>query len=145
MASIIKADIWQNGVGITNQTPVQIKAVNGGTFDSSAASFQTVVSTTFTPRFANSLVLVTLTGHAYMYHSGYTSNPFRLVYGASTILSNNYYVYNSVEYMYHAAYRGFVTAPGITTQTVSFDINPNSTRCYMYGGTMVLTVEEFMQ
>jgi hypothetical protein len=146
MASIIKADVWQTSAGTAQTIPVQVKTVAGtNTLDSSASSYQTVLSTTFTPKFANSIILVTWTGHVYKYHSGYTTVPFRLRYGSTEIFFNNYFVYNSVEYMYSGCNRGFVVAPGVGTQTVSFEVNPNGNRSYVYANTHVLTIEEIAQ
>jgi hypothetical protein len=146
MASIIKADVWQNGAGVAYNLPIQVKTVSGtNTFDSSASSYQTVLSTTFTPRFANSIIKATWTGHCYKYHTGYSTVPVRLMYGATTLFSNNYFLYNSVEYMYSGCYRGFIIAPGATTQTVSFEVNPNTYRSYVYGNTHTLTIEEIAQ
>ena len=146
MASVIRADQWQNTLGVPYNVPIQVKTVLGtNTFDSSAAAYQTVLSTTFTPKFANSNILVTWTGHVYKYHSGYTNIPFRLMYGSTQLFLNNYFLYNSVEYMYSGCNRGIITAPGTATQTVSFEVNPNGYRSYVYANTHVLTIEEIAQ
>jgi hypothetical protein len=144
--STIKANVWQNTAGVPYNVPIQVKTVAGtNTFESTAASFQTVLSTTFTPKFANSIIQVTWTGHCYKYHSGYTNIPVRLMYGSNTLFFNNYFLYNSVEFMYSGCYRGFIIAPGTATQTVSFEVNPNTYRSYVYANTHTLTIEEIAQ
>jgi hypothetical protein len=145
MTSVIRANIWQNGAGITYNSVIQSVIIPGTTFDSSAASFQTIVSTSFTPRFANSRIVVTFSGHCYKYHNGLTSSPFRILYGASVLHENNYFFYNSGEYMYAGSFRGFINSPGTTSQTVSFQVNPNGNRCYIYPSTQFLTIEEIAQ
>ena len=144
MTSVIRANIWQNSAGVVNNSVIQSVVVTGTTFDSSASGFQTIVSTPFTPRFANSRIVVTFSGHCYKYHSGYTSSPFRILYGGTTLHENNYFFYNSVEYMYAGSFRGFINSPGITTQTVSFQVNPAGNRCYIYPLTQIFTVEEII-
>lgn len=146
MPSILRFDQWQTTSGVAYNVPIQVKTVSGtNTFDSSASTYQTVLSTTFTPRFANSIIKATWTGHVYKYHSGYTNVPVRLMYGSNTLFFNNYFVYNSVEYMYSGCYRGFIIAPGTATQTVSFEVNPNANRSYVYANTHTLTIEEIAQ
>jgi len=142
--SIVKANTWQNTAGVTYNSVIQSVVVTGATFDSSASGFQTIASTPFTPRFANSRILVTFSGHCYKYHNGFTSSPFRILYGSTTLHENPYFFYNTGEYMYAGSFRGFINSPGVATQTVSFQVNPNGNRCYLYSNTQFLTVEEII-
>jgi hypothetical protein len=119
-------------------------------FDSTVNAYITQSSTTFTPKFTGSKIVVEWSGHVYKYNSVVGGNSAaRLLYAGSTLWQNNYLTYltgSSGEYMYSGLMRGVTTSANTSAATVSFDISAGSQgRQYVYGNTGGIYIQEIAQ
>ena len=127
---------------------VQVKSiVHTATFDTTLNTYVTQASTTFTPKFSDSLIIVEWSGHVYKYNSANGGNcPARIMFNGRQFWQNNYlmYTYNSShEYMTAAYARGQGTADTTSAVEVVFQISAGTMgHQYVYGGTGGLKITE---
>ena len=146
-ANTVRMASGQTFIGSSGQLIQNVWYPFTGTFDTTATSYVTYDSVSFTPKQPGSTVVVQWSGHVYKYNSasGYNA-PARLMYGSTQIWFNNYLHYtsgNTGQYMHTPCVTGSTTTTS-ATETVSFQAHAGSSgRTYSYANTGGLLIQEF--
>ena len=117
-------------------------------FDTVTNGYVAQASTTFTPKFAGSRIVVEWSGHVYKYNTNSGGNsPARIQYAGSTIFLTSYITYGvPYEYMYTGFARGATTSANTSAAAVSFEISAGTQgRTYVYASTGGLFIQEIAQ
>ena len=166
MASILQVEeikgptsgINANKVKIQDGSTFEYTPVSGGivqtkiapytpTFDTTTNSYITQASTTFTPKFSDSIIIVEWSGHVYKYNTASGGNsPARLMFNGRQFWQNNYLMYtgsSASEYMTAAYVRGSGTADTTNTVEIVFQISAGTQgHQYVYGNSSGLKIIE---
>ena len=130
---------------------IQHKQNTHTTFDSTANVWTDVVTQTITPKYDNSLIIVRYNGHLYKYNAvAFPSSKARITHdqgGAYTeIVNHPYVIYNDANaYMYSLSMAARFTVSNTNEYTIRMQIDPKTSRTYIYSGSNLFTVEEIAQ
>ena len=154
--SILKVDTINektsgNGVHITGHV-VQVVHNKHGNVDSSANGYVDVVSTTFTPKFSNSLIIVRYNVQLFKWNNDDLPDSWARIQqeqgGGSyvDVVVNPYITYGPTSYkMNTLSMAGEFTVTNTNSHTVKLQVDPKTRRVYLYTGSNLFTIEEIAQ